>query len=502
MIASSERVLPGVKTTADTKSGNSTRSRMKKPVVLLVLLALLRPPTADGAVRFSSLFSFNGTNGALPEATLIQARDGYLYGTTIGGGTNSVPFGSDGTVFRISTNGEFTTVAFLDRAFASNPQAGLIESSDGGLYGTCGFGGPRDWGAAFRIGLDGAFSIAASFQWPQLEYPNGLLEGNNGLLYTTGYWGGTNGGYGSVISIDTNGTIAILASFGLTNGANPQASVVRDPQGNVYGTTVSGGMSGGIQSSNGTVFQLKPDGQLLTLVSFNGTNGAYPLCPLHLELDGTLYGVTQTGGLGFDQTPWSGDGTIFKITPQGEFRTLHYFTGYPDEPSHSSFSGLYHAADGNFYGTSEAGGANANGTIFRMTPDGKVEVLYSFSWRDYATGTNLDGATPSAGVIQASDGNFYGVTMDGGLYGRGTIFRFSLLPDPPVLHSVTATGEGITFAWNATKGYAYQVQYTRDLTVSNWVDLGSATVATNSLGIASDSLRSDRQRFYRVVLLP
>lgn len=498
MITTRERIQPGRKAAGGKSPVNSTRSRMKKPVVLLVLLALLGPAPANGAVRFSSLFSFDGTNGAVPEATLIQGKDGNLYGTTIGGGTNGVPFGSDGTVFRISTNGEFKTLAFLDRAFASGPQAGLIESSDGGLYGTCGLGGPRDWGAAFRVGLDGAFSIAAPFQWPQLEYPNGLLEGKNGLLYSTGYWGGTNGGYGSIISIDTNGTVAILASFGLTNGSNPQASLASDPQGNLYGTTVSGGL----QSSNGTVFQLKADGQLLTLVSFNGTNGSQPMCPLHLEPDGTLYGVTSAGGLGFDQSPWTGNGTTFKITPEGELVTLHYFTGYPDEPSDSSFSGLYHAADGNFYGTSGGGGANANGTIFRMTPSGNVEVLYSFSRRDYTTGTNLDGATPSAGVIEASDGNFYGVTMDGGLYGLGTIFRFSLLPDPPVLQSVAATGEGIAFAWNATKGAAYQVQYTSDLTVSNWVDLGSAILATNSLGSASDAIGSDRQRFYRVILLP
>lgn len=467
-------------------------------IVLVVFLGVVAQPAGKAAVKFTSLFSFNGTNGATPEATLVEGKDGYLYGTTLGGGTNKAPFGMDGTIFRITTNGAFATLAFLDRAYAANPQASLIGGSDGNWYGTTQFGGPRDWGAAFRVTPEGAFSILGSFEWPELEYANGLVEATNGLFYGTGYWGGTNGGYGSIFSVDSNGVVALVVSFGTTNGANPQGPLVRDSQGNFYGTTVTGGSEGGW----GTVFQLTADGKLVTLVSFNGTNGANPMCPLHLEDDGTLYGITSAGARDFNQSQFTGNGTIFKITPQHELVTLHTFAGYPDDAAQSSFSGLFHASDGNFYGTSQAGGANGSGTIFRMSPDGTVQVLYSFTRPDYATGTNADGWYPSAGVIQASDGNFYGVTMEGGPYAVGTVFRFSVIPDPPVLRRVAPRGNNLTLSWDATSGAKYQVQYATDLNSPNWIDLGPAISATNSVGSISDAIGSSAQRFYRVVLLP
>src|SRR5437899_1074429 len=202
---------------------------MRRPVkgsfigVVIAACVLAINPKAQCAIKFTSLFSFNGTNGAIPEATLAEGKDGYLYGTTIGGGTNGVPYGSDGTIFRVSTNGEFSTMAFMDRTYASSLQPSLVQASDGNFYGTSAFGGPRDWGAAFKITPGGDFSIVASFQWPELEYANGLEEGIDGLLYGTGYYGGTNGGYGSIVSIGTNGSVALMASFGETNGAHPQA---------------------------------------------------------------------------------------------------------------------------------------------------------------------------------------------------------------------------------------------------------------------------------------
>jgi len=180
-------------------------------------------PRAYGAATLTTLFSFNGTNGAIPEASLVQGADGNLYGTTIGGGTNGVPYGRDGTVFRISTNGAFSTLAFLDRTSASSPQAGLVQGTDGDFYGTTHHGGPRDWGAAFRISPGGEFWTFASFQWPDAEHANGLVEGAPGEFFGTAYYGGTNGGHGSVFRISSNGIVTLLAGFNGTNGAHPQA---------------------------------------------------------------------------------------------------------------------------------------------------------------------------------------------------------------------------------------------------------------------------------------
>jgi uncharacterized repeat protein (TIGR03803 family) len=135
-----------------------------------------------------------------------------------------------------------------------------------------------------------------------------------------------------------------------------------------------------------------------------------------------------------------------------------------------------------------------------MSPDGTLQVLYSFTRPDYATATNADGWYPSSGIIEASDGNFYGATMRGGFYDLGTIFRFSLLPEPPYLRSVATAGNNIVFSWNATSGAKYQLQYVTQIGASDWVDLGPAITATNSVCSVSDSIGSDGGRFYRVAL--
>ena len=144
---------------------------------------------------------------------------------------------------------------------------------------------------------------------------------------------------------------------------------------------------------------------------------------------------------------------------------------------------------------------NGSGTIFAVNSDGAVDLLYSFSRADYSTGTNLDGYYPSAGVVQASDGNFYGVTMNGGLHGMGSIFRFTLLPDPPLFKNISVLGGKLSFSWTALQGARYQLQHSKDLASTNWLDLGSPITATGPLGTASDSIASDPQRFYRIVLL-
>ena len=273
------------------------------------------------------------------------------------------------------------------------------------------------------------FKSIASFNLTNgadLEY-GALVQGRDGNYYGTTAGGGGNG-YGNVFKVTPGGAITPIYSFcSLTNcadGANPAAGLVLGPDGNFYGTTPLGGDSNGcgFPYGCGTVFKVTPSGVLTTLYTFEVTSpGDGPVGGLVLGNDGNFYGTTGSEG---------GDGTIFKITPKGVLTALHYFGGpdglYP-------FGGLTLGTDGNFYGTTEAGGTsvacnNGCGTVFKMTPAGKLTTLHSFNL--------TDGATLIGGLVQASDGNFYGTTATGGAnqfpgcgqafnLGCGTVFQIS-----------------------------------------------------------------------------
>jgi uncharacterized repeat protein (TIGR03803 family) len=247
----------------------------------------------------------------------------------------------------------------------------------------------------------------------------GLALANDGNLYGTAGSGGANGG-GTVFKIDPRGRpgvfphfkLTVLHSFSNRDGARPLAGLVRATDGSFYGTTYQGG-----PADSGTVFKIAPDGTLTTLHSFDGTDGAEPYgAALVLGTDGNFYGTTYEGGA-------NGYGTAFKITPASRLTTLHSFDStdgaYPQ-------AGLVQGTDGNFYGTTSYGGANRDnaGTVFKMTPDGTLTTLYSFCSRG---GNCTDGAHPEAALIQGTDGDFYGTTLNGGTNGPyvGTVFKIT-----------------------------------------------------------------------------
>jgi hypothetical protein len=206
------------------------RRCLRLPVTAMLALSLVAT-NAHAGVTFTPLFSFNGTNGAVPGATLVQGADGFLYGATIGGGTNGVSYGGDGTIFRISTNGAFENLVCLNHNSAANPQAGVVQGSDAQFYRTTLFDGARDSGAVFRVSSVGSFAVLTNFIWPEGEYPNGLVEGVDGCFYGSMYWGGTNegpaGACGTVFKISTTGAITTLVWFNGTNSANPQSGLLR-----------------------------------------------------------------------------------------------------------------------------------------------------------------------------------------------------------------------------------------------------------------------------------
>jgi uncharacterized repeat protein (TIGR03803 family) len=151
-----------------------------------------------------------------------------------------------------------------------------------------------------------------------------------------------------------------------------------------------------------------PEAVFKTLVRFGSTNSGHPWDTLAQGADGSFYGTTY--GVGGHRK-----GSLFKISPKGSFASLKKLPGHP-------VAGLILASDGNFYGATDRGGMNRNGSIFRMTPAGKVTTIYSFC---HPVPTCPDGSNPDSNVVQGTDGNFYGNTLEHGANGNGTIFRIT-----------------------------------------------------------------------------
>jgi len=275
-----------------------------------------------------------------------------------------------------------------------------------------------------------AFTTLVNFDGPNGQQPayESLVQGTDGNLYGTTPGVGPNG-YGTVFKMTPGGTLTTIYSFGDENGSwpdgdAPSAGLVLGTDGNFYGTTIEGGSSTLCYGGCGTVFKVTSSGVLTTLHSFSSTDGAAPRAALVQGTDGSYYGTTPIGGpnTAYCNVGVGGScGTIFKITSAGEFTNLHNFEGTDG----AGPSALLQASDGNFYGTTEGGGAYEGGTVFRMTPGGAITTLYNFCSRTNCT----DGQDPFAGLIQASNGDFYGTTVAGGgmcdYSDGGTVFKIT-----------------------------------------------------------------------------
>lgn len=467
-----------------------------KWIVVILLVALADTHCTRAAVIFDSLFSFDSsTTGANPHCTLIQSADGNLYGTTVLGGPNYW-----GSVFKMSPDGQLKTLVWFDGTNGAEPWAGLVQAADGYLYGTTRTGGTNagSMGTIFRIDTNGDLVTLFTFAGTNGYSPNGLIQGTDGRFYGTtaaNLTADNNPAYGTVFEIDSHGVLTTLAYFNGTNGGLPQGELTEDSDGNFYGTTEEGG-----EHNGGTIFRVTTNGILTTLFSFGGTNGGLPMCGLTKGVDGSLYGVTQVGG--------SDDmGTVFKITTDGKFTLLHSFSGlnYDQAPDGDQpVSKLVRGDDGNFYGTTSAGGANGFGTIFKITADGDLTTLYSFGSIINSNGHPLDGYNPNALMI-GKDGDFYGTTYNGGTNnniannGDGAVFRLSI-PMPPMFKKITQTNGFCSLIWSAVAGQVYQLQFATNLNSPDWIDLGDTNMAVSGVMSATDNTGSAPQRFYRVVL--
>jgi len=323
-------------------------------------------------------------------------------------------------------------------ADGSNSIAAPIQGLDGNLYGTTVFGGAAGYGTVFKITPGGKLTTLYNFcsqtNCTDGAYPYaGLLLATNGAFYGTTYQGGA-AGNGTIFKITAAGVLTTLYSLctqtTCADGKNPYASLVQGQNGLLYGTT-----SGAGGYNAGTVFQISPAGAFKTLYSFCAqtgcTDGANPYAGLVAASNGALYGTTYYGGA-------SDVGTVFQITTAGKLTPLHSFNTSDGAGPRSE---LVQGTDGKLYGTTSGGGANSGGTFFQITTSGTLNSLYSFCAQSSCT----DGANPNAGVIQATNGYFYGTTQFGGATNYGTTFKISSAGVLTTLYpfcSVSACGDG------------------------------------------------------------
>jgi uncharacterized repeat protein (TIGR03803 family) len=315
--------------------------------------------------------------------------------------------------------------AFTGRPDGASPHAGLLLDKSGNLYGTTAVGGDikSGWGTVFKVTSEGQETVLYSFASgtdganPQA----GLIMDASGNLYGTTSKGGSVPNFGTVFKVSAKGKENVLFRFNDTDGSGPVGSLVRDAKGNLYGTTQVGA------KGYGTVFKLDSKGNETVLHSFaRGADGAFPLAGLIMDAKGNLYGTTESGG-----TPEVG--TVFEVDNTGEETILYSFKRAPD--GYGPYGGLVMDAIGNFYGTAEDGGKDsAFGTVFKLTKSGVETVLHSFA-------SNPDGANPWAGLIRDAKGNLYGTTSFGGI-GKGTVFEVSSEGEETVLYTFTGGKDG------------------------------------------------------------
>jgi uncharacterized repeat protein (TIGR03803 family) len=478
------------------------------------VLVLCAATIALSGQTFTTLHSFDGADGGTPFAALVQATNGDLYGTTYDGGAGAnctFQYGC-GTIFKITRSGTLTTLySFCSQSNCTdgaNPWAELIQATNGDFYGTTNSGGANcapigGCGTVFKITPSGALTTLYSFcsqsnctdgAYPQVR----LVQATNGDLYGTTAYGGiqkptcnTFGSCGTVFKITPGGTLTTLYIFcsqiGCTDGAYPNA-LVQATNGDLYGTTNAGGVqnSSCVYGGCGTVFKIAPSGTLTTLYSFCSQSGCKdgwgPNARLVQATQGDLYGTTESGGTNTIGTA----GTVFKITPGGTLTTLYSFCAqsgctdgqYPAEA-------LVQATNGDLYGTTYEGGADSvSGTVFKITQSGTLTTLYSFCSQGGSLCT--DGQYPYAGLVQATNGKFYGTTSGGGAEGYyGTVFSLSVGLAPfaglrprfgDVGTIVRILGQGLTGSTGVTfNGTAASFTVVSDTEIKTTVPTGATT---------------------------
>jgi uncharacterized repeat protein (TIGR03803 family) len=370
-------------------------------VFLGVVLTALQPANAQSLVTI--YFFRNQRDGSQPVAGVIRDSAGLLYGTTVQGGqSGACGVGGCGEVFRVNpATGLKTLLHTFMSSDGARPSSILLRDPSGNLYGTTYNGGTSGLGVIFKLDPSGAYTVLHNFDGVDGGGPTGgLVHDAVGNLYGTSPGGGANG-KGVIYRVTPSGNYKILHSFAdIPDGSFASAPLLRDSQGNLYGVAASGGVS-----FYGTLFMLAPSGQLTVLHNFTGgSDGANPNSGLVRDPAGNIYGVTPTGGDLTCSAP-SGCGVIFKLDSLGNFTVLHTFTGnFLD--GRLPIGRLARDAAGNLFGTTNRGGVEDSGTIFEVDTTGAYRILHNFQ---VSLGEGYD---PTGAVLDNAE-NLYGTTTGG-----------------------------------------------------------------------------------------
>lgn len=406
---------------------------------------------------------------------MIRANDGNFYVVSSTGGNGR------GVIAKIAPDGTLSVL----HAMASNDEGysaftGVIQASDGNLYGTTYLGGNQGGGVIYKVTLDGTYTVLRNLgqdkQDAVLPYA-GLMQAPDGNLYGTTLRGGTND-KGTVFRVSTGGDFSILHSFDGQNGENPEGALVLGADGSLYGTTLQGG-----SGNRGVVFKITTTGTLTALYSFpslsafnsqgQATNatGANPRAGLLLAADGNFYGTAYQGGT-------AGFGTVYRMTPAGAVNVVHTFTG-PSFGGAFPLSEVTQDAAGNLYGTTEFGGFINQGAAWRISPAGQFRLLHAF------TGGALDGYKPYANLLVAGS-DIYGVSFADSTAGAGALFKLDqgvngVLPvELSVSVTAIAYGGSATLTWSSPTAASCA-------TSGDWADAvgisGTLSVTPASVGI-------------------
>lgn len=384
---------------------------------LRTMLMLLVASLSAHAQTFTVLHAFSGApDGAYPADGVFIDASGNVYGTTVTGGdptcSNYPQPPGCGAIFKIDGSGTESILYSFGHGHGDSPYATVVRDAAGNLYGTTLAGGHFLYGTVFKLDVAGNETIIHNFDSHVANLGKGIL---------------------------------------------PYDRVRLDSKGNLYGTTYAGGNgTGGASTGMGVVFTLTQTGIETVLYKFDcpvcgtgtGSGFGYPMSGVIRDSEDNFYGMTPTGGLATTQCTW-GCGVVYKIEKHGLGTILYAFTGGTTDGAYPTGE-LIRDAAGNLYGTTREGGGNACGdalgcgTVFKLDAEGNETILYRF------TG-NLDGGAPSGGLVRDSHGNFYGTTQFGGANtnlpcgasGCGVVFKLKLNGEESVLHSFNGTTDGI-----------------------------------------------------------
>jgi uncharacterized repeat protein (TIGR03803 family) len=485
----------------------------------LVHLLNAEEPTQVGALKVLASFSNAQNPFGSPQANnVILAKDGNLYGTTQYGGTYS-GFGDGyqgaGSIFKVVPSTGVMTVIYDFDSNTNDPDGNtpnaLIQGADGELYGTTEFGTANYGGTVFKTSTSGGSTFKTLYTFGSQGNGNdgytpmaALVQDKRGVLWGTTQNGGDSG-YGTVFSISTAGNYTNVHSFtGGDDGANPAATLLLASDGNLYGTTASGGTN-----SFGTIFEVVL-GQgtpfVQPIYSFGAINdgmgnafdGSMPN-GLAQGSDGNLYGTTQSGGtndLGYGNPvsgmSYGGDGTAFrlsKVNGNWVFTSLLSF----DQQGQDGFNpvgSLVQGTNGVLYGVTENGGANNRGSIFALKTSGALSSVVWFTKDSggYQNDQYYFQSSPPGGLTRGSDGNFYGSTTSDGLGkgGNGTVFRLSSILRPTFItepaNVTVAVGSTATLQTTASASGNLTYQWEFDSAkLANGTHVSGATAATLNL---------------------